>query len=531
MVVLALVLVACSDPYAGADKAPNVDSGSDDAADTGTNDTEHTDNPVDTSTDETGIPDSDGDGWADNEDCVADDEDVYPGAPETWYDGIDSDCAGDSDYDQDQDGYLAADIGGDDCNDLDAATYPGATDVPYDGVDADCVGNDDFDVDQDGERDPSGGGEDCDDTDPDVSPKAVETLDDGIDADCNGDENGFRFSTLDTLGATSLQGPRIASDSSYLMVTFLADSYVDDSTSTTYENGGIQHYFDLLAPQDGSLGAGSWYWGAGYSFHNGFDFVATDDHQTWGYGLQDGAARYLLVDVYDAASGGFTGTGWTFPTTKTFDDVELTEAADGSLHIVGCEDDLGLLTWMHGSPDDFFTNSANIAGDEASGTDSTACIADVENSEVLASDRTRSLFEVFRTSDVAGLSSDGTLGGYDGYDVDVVKSGTHEGWFVAEGPAGVYVELNGDAWQLQAGSADEADAEVSALGTLFVGYAHRDTGAYLAWGAVAPGMPELALDTGLVFVEAIDVALTENGLLLVVARGGEQASWGVVATR
>ena len=34
---------------------------------------------------------------------------MNPGAEETWYDGIDSDCAGDDDYDQDTDGYRAAD--------------------------------------------------------------------------------------------------------------------------------------------------------------------------------------------------------------------------------------------------------------------------------------------------------------------------------------------------------------------------------------------------------------------------------------
>ena len=30
---------------------------------------------------------------------------VYPGAADTWYDGVDADCAGGSDFDQDGDGY------------------------------------------------------------------------------------------------------------------------------------------------------------------------------------------------------------------------------------------------------------------------------------------------------------------------------------------------------------------------------------------------------------------------------------------
>ena len=29
---------------------------------------------------------------------------MYPSAPDAWYDGVDSDCAGNDDFDQDQDG-------------------------------------------------------------------------------------------------------------------------------------------------------------------------------------------------------------------------------------------------------------------------------------------------------------------------------------------------------------------------------------------------------------------------------------------
>ena len=50
--------------------------------------------------------DLDGDGYtSDDGDCDPVASDVYPGAPETWYDGIDSDCSGGSDYDQDGDGH------------------------------------------------------------------------------------------------------------------------------------------------------------------------------------------------------------------------------------------------------------------------------------------------------------------------------------------------------------------------------------------------------------------------------------------
>ena len=51
---------------------------------------------------------------------------MYPGAVELWYDGIEGDCAGGSDLDQDGDGYDSDAHGGDDCDDLDAGRYPGS---------------------------------------------------------------------------------------------------------------------------------------------------------------------------------------------------------------------------------------------------------------------------------------------------------------------------------------------------------------------------------------------------------------------
>ena len=38
------------------------------------------------------------------DDCDDADATVFPGATDTWYDGVDQDCAGDNDYDFDGDG-------------------------------------------------------------------------------------------------------------------------------------------------------------------------------------------------------------------------------------------------------------------------------------------------------------------------------------------------------------------------------------------------------------------------------------------
>ncbi|GDX83635.1 hypothetical protein LBMAG42_54460 [Deltaproteobacteria bacterium] len=135
---------------------------------------------------------------------------VHPDATETWYNGVDQDCAGDDDFDQDLDTHRSAThadgtgVTGDDCYDaMDDAypsgaascaregdlapvdVYPGATDTAYDGTDADCSGNDDFD--QDG--DTYGRCDECDDTNASIYPNdAPDVWYDGVDANCDGND-------------------------------------------------------------------------------------------------------------------------------------------------------------------------------------------------------------------------------------------------------------------------------------------------------------------------------------------------------
>lgn len=113
--------------------------------------------------------------WPDNldpnqVDCSDEEAAVYPGAVDAPYDGVDSDCLCDQDFDEDNDRFVADNywaahlvyldghvscglpvLSTGDCDDLDAAANEGVSvDLWYDGFDSNCSGNNDFDQDGDG---------------------------------------------------------------------------------------------------------------------------------------------------------------------------------------------------------------------------------------------------------------------------------------------------------------------------------------------------------------------------------------------
>ncbi|MCO4747933.1 MAG: putative metal-binding motif-containing protein, partial [Proteobacteria bacterium] len=170
---------------------------------------------------EQGCPGDAPDGTAaNNDDCDDNAADVFPGAVETWYDGVDQNCDEADDYDQDGDGATYPDA---DCDDTDSTIGPGGAEL-CDGIDNDCDGSIDevedvapfeltyYYIDADGDNagggDPIGScatvipsgfvatGGDCDDGNPTVNPGGTEVCD-GADNDCNGfvDDNASNPNT------------------------------------------------------------------------------------------------------------------------------------------------------------------------------------------------------------------------------------------------------------------------------------------------------------------------------------------------
>jgi hypothetical protein len=189
------------------------------------------------------------------DDCDDTDNTVYPGASDTDYDGIDSDCDnaemcltdGDGDGIAASDATAVASSDGDctdsgeaiaagewDCDDTDSSIYPGATEVVTDGIDQDCDGGDACYADEDndgyremndatvlsdntvctdpGEADSTAPATDCDDTDANVNPGATEVVANLVDDDCDGtelcyedsDDDGYRTTSGSTVSSADL---------------------------------------------------------------------------------------------------------------------------------------------------------------------------------------------------------------------------------------------------------------------------------------------------------------------------------------
>ena len=238
---------------------------------------------------------------ASSTDCVDTDTDYYLGASDTWYDGFDHDCVGDDDYDQDgdndrNDGYAAlATLQGSttvvaaganpnsDCVDTNTAYASTATEIWYDGLDHDCAGDDDYDQDGDGERSDAYGplattqdgstvvaaganpNTDCVDTSASYYTGATEVWYDGFDYDCAGDDDY----DVDADGYRSEDYAAAATVQDAVTVVGLADNPNTDCVDDTVE--------DVDAASYNPVATDTWYDGADWDCAEDDDFDADGD--------------------------------------------------------------------------------------------------------------------------------------------------------------------------------------------------------------------------------------------------------------
>ena len=232
---------------------------------------------------------------------------IHPGVAETWYDGVDGDCAGDDDFDQDVDGQdtttwpNASGAVGVDCVDTDSTVFAGAADAWYDGIDSDCAGNDDYDQDGDGFE----AGVDCDDLDSAANPGVVEDCATAADDDCSGTTNDTdatgcaSFSPdLDGDGYGDLDGAAclcVADATHTLSGVTSADADCDDVDATVNPgetevcNDGVDHDCDGGAGAGGLTGGSLSGAGVKYTGESASDLA----------GLLVSAARDVNGDGFD----------------------------------------------------------------------------------------------------------------------------------------------------------------------------------------------------------------------------------------
>ncbi len=337
------------------------------------------------------------DGGDDCDDTVAE---VNPAATDTWYDGVDSDCDGADDYDQDGDGAPHESINSDpdtslhvpeeelDCNDEASGINPSAEEVWYDGVDKDCDGADDYDQDGDGSQ--FGLGlevEDCDDENPDSAPGNLEVLNDTVDRDCDGDAGTFAGSTI----GESWENPRSpvwAENSTRIYLSLIVDG-VEFTAGTSKYDTSIAPYWDAADPTTGVQQAVHWFTAAdlpdnSYTVTSGQALLVDD---TYIYGviglLTGGTTRSMRLTRFDPSTTQRKIAQDNINAPEDYDSVAMVLDDASTFHVLGCDATNGL-HYLVASKESL--NSSTTESDGQIAGSYTACAAEIRDGAVPGGD-------------------------------------------------------------------------------------------------------------------------------------------------
>jgi len=312
-------------------------------------------------------------------DCDDTRADSYPGAAgDLWYDGVDHDCAGNNDFDQDVDGFMpdqdanqskysayiayygyTFDEKWGDCEDVNPVTVvagktvqpedinPDAADcnstvaafdlaLCYDGVDSDCLIDNDFDHDYDtwmpngyeadfdafvawwstnkdaayADLDESGYN-DCDDDDDTVHPTAMEYLGDAVDQDCNGFDDTTTFGFGNYLVWDMPRKPVLGVTADKYVMSTAADEVERDGVAPK-TNTGISLLFDLDATFEPVPTEYLWSGGSTNPMGHAIDMITFDEgfYLLYSY-FQENATYTLSLTQLMLYKNTWTGSGYS----------------------------------------------------------------------------------------------------------------------------------------------------------------------------------------------------------------------------
>ncbi|MFN7144270.1 MAG: MopE-related protein [Myxococcota bacterium] len=479
-------------------------------------------------------------------DCDDTRDDINPEQADAWYDGVDTDCGGEDDYDKDGDGFVNQDLyevygptqyadgtgllPNGDCNDELDYFNPTAPDAWYDELDADCAGDDDFDQDLDGFADPRGGGVDCDDEDAAVNPDAVETLADLVDSDCDGGVNSFSLDPFDGFTWAGPRAPIFAETSERIYLSIVASEV--DTGSTHYYDSAVALLWLNDDPTDGRDGVSAWDSRTSdpsdHAVGAGQGFLATEDYLYGATGLDYGDDRALRLTRYNIASGSKTAAlANATDGLAAYDDIAVFLDDGGALHVAACDDVTEVLQYVR-VPAGFSGGfSASVEVSDVGAADCGLSVRDGVGA-IYTSERGGVWEYTFDpTSEDPVFSTVEHTAAYAPLDLDIPASWAERVLVIADATTDSVVLLDAEGATViaEGETPTEVDVFEDAAGTLYVAYLTAGGDAHLAWGTPDTGYTMVDLDAPFA---ASDIAVwVSGGHLLYAVTGTSDVAVGI----